>query len=229
MSLIKDGKEEIEALTPVIKSIIAKTADSQAKRLSVFLSILFIIYIIIWLSTTYVLNRSLAIEDKNAEQTAYLSDTNSTMKSLNTVNICLTAIEKNNANRDWYCKLAQDSYKDAVAKYTTETHVTKVIKNNAYEYMQVDLKDTLKQIEYKYKTSNYTNQYKNYLNLLVGTAGKISLVILILLIAFSLIFAYIKENKRKKLAEEIDTEALSEAITTAKDIKRQNTKEQKSV
>ncbi|MCE9685813.1 hypothetical protein LZP73_06225 [Shewanella sp. AS16] len=80
-------------------------------------------------------------------QQTNLSKSNSYKLAMDSIDLCLDAIDKSTDLKDWYCEHALQSYKDRIVKPESE-YETEIISKNAYGAMKADLANKERNIKY---------------------------------------------------------------------------------
>lgn len=195
MGEIADKVDDVKLLVRMSKYTIEWASANTFRRIG-FLLLISTILFGGWLwYITNLSNQVISEIDKATQQRSDLSKTNLYDYSIDIINLCIDATDKNSDLKGWYCSNALQQYKTRLSiKDLDKKQVKEIIDKKAYGAMKVDLlfkKRSIKYIELINKKPSKNQELLDWL--LKGSIVFVILTFIFSLYCFVVYFLYKRE------------------------------------
>ncbi len=190
MGEVNDKFEDGKLLVKISKDTIDWASINAFRRIGFLLFIVTVIFGAWYWYLTDLSNKAASDIEIRTQQEVNLSKSNLYKASIDSVDLCLNALEKSTDLKDWYCERALQAYKNRLSKSELE-RVKELIDKKAYGAMRADLLHKERRIKYNELINRKQTKENQLLDkLLDSTSIAIFLTLIISIYCFVVYWLY---------------------------------------
>lgn len=190
MGGVNDKFEDGKLLVKISKDTIDWASINAFRRIGFLLFIVTVIFGAWYWYLTDLSNKAASDIEIRTQQEVNLSKSNLYKASIDSVDLCLNALEKSTDLKDWYCERALQAYKNRLSKSELE-RVKELIDKKAYGAMRADLLHKERRIKYNELINRKQTKENQLLDkLLDSTSIAIFLTLIISIYCFVVYWLY---------------------------------------
>lgn len=193
MSEASDKIEDAKLFIKYSKDTIGWASINAFRRISLLLLITSILCGGWYWYITDLASKAISDIEARMSQESSLSKSNLYKFSMDSIDLCINAIDKSTDLKDWYCERALQSYKNRLSIAVSE-HEKEVIDKKAYGAMKADLADKERNIKYLDLISRKMTKEAQLLDVLLSSVAVAIFIFLVLSIYCFVAYFLYKKN-----------------------------------
>ena len=199
MGQLSDKIEDGKILVKISKDTIDWASINAFRRIGFLLLIVSVIFGAWYCYLIDLSNKAASDLEIRTQQEANLFKSNLYKASIDSLDLCLNAVEKSTDLKDWYCERALQAYKNQLSKSELEM-VKELIDKKAYGAMRADLLHKERSIKYTELINRKQTKEHQLLDKLLGsTSIAIFLTLIISIYCFVAYLFYKRGSNRNNV------------------------------